>query len=344
MQPVLVAKDLAVGYRVRRSTWRTVLSQINVQLHQGEFACLLGPNGAGKSTLLRTLTNIQPPIQGAVQIGNVNIHQLSKEALSRQLSVVLTERLHVSNLTGYELVSFGRSPYTDFFGRMTPQDHRIVRWAIHVTHSEDLAQRLVSEMSDGERQRIMIARALAQEPAVMILDEPTAFLDLPRRVEITGLLRRLAHETGLAVLMSTHDLDLALRSSDTLWLVTPEGNVASGAPEDLVLHGTLATTFMSDELHFDAQFGGFRHHQPVIGKARVCCDGLPGIWMRHALEREGYLLIDRAGSDDLVDLEVEYVPQSGQAVWCLRNRHEETYHHAIGPLISHVRRLRSINL
>jgi iron complex transport system ATP-binding protein len=343
MQPVLVAKDLDVGYRARRSQWRTVLSQINVALHQGEFACLLGPNGAGKSTLLRTLTNIQPPIRGSVQIGDVDIHRLSKEALSRQLSVVLTERLQVSNLTGYELVSFGRSPYTDFFGRMTEQDHRVVRWAIHVTHSEDLAQRLVSEMSDGERQRIMIARALAQEPAVMVLDEPTAFLDLPRRVEITALLRRLAHETGLAVLMSTHDLDLALRSSDSLWLVTTDGKLVSGAPEDLVLQGTLATTFVSDELHFDAQFGGFRHHQPLIGKAIVRCDGLPGIWMRHALEREGYALID-SGGGDAVDLEVEYTARPDQAVWCLRHGCEESYHHAIGPLIAQIRAQRSLAL
>jgi iron complex transport system ATP-binding protein len=250
---ILNTHDLTIGYRISRRKSETVLANLNMALRPGEFACLLGPNGAGKSTLLRTLCGVQTPLGGSAYINGADVHHLSKLALARLLSVVLTDRLEIGNLTAYDLVSLGRHPHTGLLGRLTPDDHRVVRWAIHVTRSTSLADRSIAKMSDGQRQRILIARALAQEPQVMFLDEPTAFLDLPTRVEITGLLRRLARDVGLAVLLSTHDLDLALRLADTLWLVTRDGRLVCGTPEMLIMDGALRDAFASDEIDFDTE-------------------------------------------------------------------------------------------
>lgn len=287
-EAVIVGRDLTVGYQQRRGVTTTILSDLSLQLYQGEFACLLGPNGAGKSTLLRTLAGTQPALHGAVTIGNVPLHKLQQKELAQRLSVVFTDRLQVGNLTVYELISLGRFHYTGLRGRLTRRDHQAVRWAIQATHLDDLADQLVAELSDGQRQRVMIARALAQEPEFMLLDEPTAFLDLPTRVEITGLLQRLARQTGLAVLISTHDLDLALRTADTLWLITGDGRFIHGAPEDLVLNGAFEATFASANLRFDREVGGFRYRQHKAGLVVVDAEGLAGRWLRRALEREGY--------------------------------------------------------
>ncbi len=288
----LETRDLSVGYKTGRRRSTVIVSSINVRLSHGEFVCLLGPNGAGKSTLLRTIARMQPSISGQTLIQGTDLSALPGQQLAKLLSVVLTDRLSITRLTGYDLVSLGRFPHTGWSGRLSAEDRQIVGWAIEVTHSEHLANRDVSEMSDGERQRIMIGRALAQKPSVMLLDEPTAFLDLPTRVEITGLLRRLAREADLAVLMSTHDLDLAIRSADTLWLMQAEGSVAVGAPEDLVLDGALEGTFGTPELTFDSELGGFRSTPAVFATVRLDADGLQGLWMKRALERSGFGLTE----------------------------------------------------
>ncbi|MCZ2098142.1 MAG: ATP-binding cassette domain-containing protein [Anaerolineae bacterium] len=167
-----------------------------------------------------------------------------------------------------------------------------MRGALEAVGAGALAERQVLELSDGERQKIMIARALAQEPAVMILDEPTAFLDLPRRVEVMQLLRRLAHENDRAILLSTHDLDLALRTADRIWLMTAEGELHVGAPEDLVLSGAFESAFRAEGVVFDAQTGAFRINGQPRGAIRVTGDGLPALWARRALERAGFAVTD----------------------------------------------------
>ncbi len=292
----LETRDLSVGYKTGRRRSKVIVSSINVRLSHGEFVCLLGPNGAGKSTLLRTIARMQPAIKGQTLIQGTDLHGLPGAELAKLLSVVLTDRLSITRLTGYDLVSLGRFPHTGWSGRLRQSDHEIVGWAIEVTHSERLANREISEMSDGERQRIMIGRALAQKPSVMLLDEPTAFLDLPTRVEITGLLRRLAREADLAILMSTHDLDLAIRSADTLWLMQGEENVRVGSPEDLVLSGALESTFASPDLTFDGELGAFRSKPAVFANVRLDATGLQGLWMKRALERSGYGLANDASA------------------------------------------------
>jgi iron complex transport system ATP-binding protein len=171
---------------------------------------------------------------------------------------------------------------------LTAQDEAVVQWALQSVGATHLAGRNANELSDGERQKIMIARALAQEPELMLLDEPTAFLDLPRRVEIMGLLRELAHTTGRAILLSTHDLDLALRSADRIWLMATDGNLHVGAPEDLVLSGAFAEVFHSEGVTFDPQTGSFIVSRQDHGQVSLTGSGLSLIWTRRALERAGF--------------------------------------------------------
>ncbi|MEO0562833.1 MAG: ABC transporter ATP-binding protein, partial [Chloroflexota bacterium] len=228
---VLETHNLSVGYPAH-----TVASELSLSLASGELVCLLGPNGAGKSTLMRTVAGMQPILAGRVTIGPDDLARLSPRERAARLSVVLTERPNLGLLNGYALVALGRHPYTDWTGRLSPHDEAVVRWAVEAVDATDLADRPMTKLSDGQRQKLMIARALAQESEVMLLDEPTAFLDLPRRAEVMGLLRNLAAQTGRAILLSTHDLDLALRTADKLWLMS-EGAVRVGTPEDLVLSG-----------------------------------------------------------------------------------------------------------
>ncbi len=289
---MLVAADLAVGYRHPRRPPITVVEGLHLSLQAGELVCLLGPNGAGKSTLLRTLAGLQPPLAGRIWLEGEELGQLSAQALARRLSIVLTERVDVGNLSAWGLVALGRHPYTDWTGRLTPQDQAVVAWAIRAVGAETLASRLVSELSDGERQKVMIARALAQEPRLMLLDEPTAFLDLPRRVEIMGMLRALAQETQRAILLSTHDLDLALRSADRIWLLAQDGSLQIGAPEDLVLSGAFQAAFRSDGVEFDPQAGAFRISQNGAGTVHLAGEGLAWTWTRRALERAGFQVVD----------------------------------------------------
>jgi iron complex transport system ATP-binding protein len=220
------------------------------------------------------------------------------------MSVVLTDRVGGGLLTVYELVALGRHPYTDWTGRLTESDHAAVELAIRAVGAEALAGRYLSELSDGERQKAMVARALAQEPDVMILDEITAFLDLPRRVEIMGILRRLAHEGGRTVLLSTHDLDLALHTADTIWLVR-EGTIVAGLPEELVLDGTFESAFQSDGVCFDRERGSFRIEHRGRGTVAVRGDSVTATWTRRALERRGYDIVAGAAADVLATIDVE---------------------------------------
>lgn len=201
---LLQAENLEIGYPAKGGR-KTVADGIHFHLEGGEFICLLGPNGAGKSTLLRTLAAIQPPLSGAVRICGEDTRTLSSAKKAKSLGLVLTERVE-TGLSVRELVSLGRAPYTGWLGWLSPDNKAKVDWAIEATGCKALALRKVHELSDGERQKAMIARALAQETPVILLDEPTAHLDLPNRVGIMRLLKNLAQETGKVILLSTHEL------------------------------------------------------------------------------------------------------------------------------------------
>jgi iron complex transport system ATP-binding protein len=308
---ILKTSNLTIGYKTSRRTTHVVGSDISVSLVTGELVCLLGANGAGKSTLLRTLAGIQPPISGKVTLLGDDVNLLAPQELAKRLSLVLTEKVDVGMLSAYALVAMGRYPYTDWWGRLTPKDEKIVNWAIESVGSLHLAKRNVGELSDGERQKIMIARALAQEPILMLLDEPTAFLDLPRRVEIMQLLRCLARETHQAILLSTHDLDLALRLADKIWLLSANGSLHIGAPEDLVLSGTFADTFRSEGVEFNSLSGEFCLNTPHKGKINVVGEGIEAVWTIRALQRVGFQVVENHPTP----ISVEVIAQRGQVVW-----------------------------
>lgn len=283
----LHAQDLAVGYTSRRAAC-AVLEHVNVTVAHGEFVCPLGPNGIGKSTLLRTLAGMQSPLGGSVHLDGFDLQHLDPMERARRLAVVLTERVAVEALSVRRIVELGRYPHSNWLGGLSQHDLNAVDWAIRTVRAEHLAGRDVSQLSDGERQRVMIARALAQEPTVLVLDEPTAFLDVPSRVELMGLLRRLSVEHGLAVVVSTHDLELALRMADTVWLLMPGGGMFAGAPEDVVLAGGIAQAFGGPHLRFDPDARSFRPPTGHRGAAAVRGSGLRAAMARAVLEREGF--------------------------------------------------------
>ena len=254
---VLSIEHLSAGYRMRRNERLVVVSNVSVTLGSGELVCLLGPNGAGKSTLMRTVAGMQHPLSGTVRVDGKDIHRLEPIELARQLSVVLTDRVSVGMFTGYDLVALGRYPYTDWTGRLTESDHAAIESAIEAVGAEELASHYVGELSDGQRQKIMIARALAQETPIMILDEITAFLDLPNRVEVMRTLRDLAHEKNKAILLSSHDLDLSLRCADCIWLLAINGQLQTGSPNELIASGAFETIFHAKGATFDRTTGSF---------------------------------------------------------------------------------------
>jgi iron complex transport system ATP-binding protein len=307
--PLLTAADLVVGYLAAKKTPRPVAGPLQLDLRPGELVCLLGPNGAGKSTLLRTLAGLQPPLGGQLAVGGTSLAALRAPERARQLSIVLTDRIDAGNLTVRELVRLGRHPHTGWLGGLSAHDEAQVQAALVATGTEAFAPRPVGELSDGERQKVLLARALAQDTPVVLLDEPTAHLDLPNRVALMRLLHRLARQTGKAILLSTHELDLALQAADRIWLLPAEGALRTGTPEDLVLSGSFAAAFAREGLAFDAATGTFALHAPTGPAVQLVGDGTAAFWTRRALEREGFVPTTAPAR-----LRVT-APQAGQARW-----------------------------
>lgn len=281
-------RDLTTGYHVNSDSDIIVTSGINADLTSGKMTVLLGPNGAGKSTLIKTVSGNLPPLGGSLKIMGKNIAGYTPGVLATRLSVVLTERFESTHLTVKDLVGLGRSPYTGFFGRLAETDRRIVDGAIVMVGIEALASRTVATLSDGERQKAMIARALAQQTPVIFLDEPTAFLDYPGKVDIMVLLRRLCHEEGKSVLLSTHDLELALLLADRLWLLNRTDGLISGIPEDLILDGRIGEYFSGKNLSFDKSTGSFKVDFHHIGEITISGSGTRATMVARALNREGF--------------------------------------------------------
>ena len=267
----IILKELSIGYHAKNGT-RIVAEGINAAIRQGELTCLLGANGVGKSTLLRTLSAFQPKLGGEIIIRSQEsgdrsqeIDTLTDKELSRMIGVVLTEKPDIRNMTVRELVALGRSPYTGFWGTLHDDDWQVVDEAIDAVRIDGLRERMVHTLSDGERQKVMIAKALAQQTPVIFLDEPTAFLDFPSKVEVMQLLRRLAIEAQKTIFLSTHDFELALQVADKLWLMEigdwsqktgdgrQESGVSIGTPRELAQNGALARYVERPGITFDAE-------------------------------------------------------------------------------------------
>lgn len=312
---VMQLSELAVGYRTKKED-KLLLKDLNLEIRQGEVVCLLGQNGVGKSTLLRTIAGIQPPLGGEIWLNKKKLSGLSTQELAWRISIVLTEKVSAGNLSVYDLVALGRHPYTNWLGILTSSDKAKVDEAIGLTNINYLAERKIGELSDGQYQKAMIARAVAQDGELMILDEPTAFLDLNNSVEIFLLLRRLAYEKNKAVVVSTHDFHLAMEFADRLWLTNFNSPLYEGLPEDLGLNGRLEESMFHEGFGLDLLTG--RVVLPKKEKAVISLEGSSPAhrWTRRALERNGYLVSDVKEGKKLV-----ITTENGVSCWSL-DQHE----------------------
>lgn len=285
---VLSAKDLTVGYRKGNST-SPVISGLNLSLSRGKLVALIGANGIGKSTLLRTLVGNQPPLEGEVSISGIRIGEISRKNLSLLLGIVNTERTQAGALTVREVVSLGRQPYTGFLGILSKNDKSIVEKAMQDAGILHKASSFLAELSDGERQKVMIVKALAQCTPIIILDEPTAFLDVASRMETMLLLHNLAHKQNKAVLLSSHDLSQSMMLADELWVVTNDQKIISGNTEDVVLSGAMDSIFASSIISFDLLQGDFCINLDSQYDIKLNCnDKILKKWIGNALKRNGY--------------------------------------------------------
>lgn len=252
--PILSIANLTIGYG-----GKIVQSDLNLDMRRGEMVCLLGPNGAGKSTLLRTVSGIQAPLSGTVSIDNKLVRSYSPRQLARKVALVYTEATMAGALTVRELVALGRQPYTGFFGHLNSDDRRKVDEALSIAGIESLASRMVAQLSDGERQKAMIARALAQETPLIVMDEPTAFLDVASRLEVMALLKQLSRNRGVSMLISTHDVASAVTMADSLWLMRKGEGVTAGTPGQLAVDEQgLPTLFAGRAVVYDPAASDFR--------------------------------------------------------------------------------------
>ncbi len=299
---LLETKNLSVGYRLKSGD-KVLLENLELSLRAGELVCFMGPNGIGKSTFIRTIAGLQVPLKGETTLFN-------KEPKAQNIAVVLTDKIPPNQMRVYDLVTFGRYPYLSWDIRLSQTDKVAIDKAIDLTGIRYLVDQKISELSDGQRQLVMIARALAQECPILLLDEPTAHLDLNNRVEIMNLLRTLAHETNKAILIATHELDLVLQTADRIWLATRDKKILSGIPEDLVLDESFDKIFQLKG--FDLKTGKIKHqiHQKL--KVKLIGEGATYLWTKNALERCGYEVAENGS----IKIEVDPEPQ---LEWTLDN-------------------------
>lgn len=251
---ILKSSNLKIGYGSGLNA-KAVADGLNFSLEKGSLTCILGPNGVGKSTLIKTIMGQMPALEGEIFLDEKPLQSYTQQAIAKKIAVVLTDKVRSGSLSVYQLVSLGRIPHTGWLGRLSAKDQEAVEWAIAATQIEYLRALPVSELSDGQLQKVMIARALAQESDLIILDEPTAHLDLINRIEIMEMLRRLAHQAQKAVLVVTHDLEIAIQTADMFWLMQCASPLVIGSPEDLILDGRINLLFPGDRYFFDPNLG-----------------------------------------------------------------------------------------
>ena len=284
MENTITTNNLTVGYGQRK-----VVNNICIEGLRGQIICLLGPNGVGKSTILRTLSGLLAPVEGIVKIADADISSIKSAEIAKKLSVVLTDSVSPRLVTVREIIAMGRTPYTNFFGKMTDNDRKVINEAIENVGVAYLADRYFGELSDGEKQKVMIARALAQEPELIILDEPTSHLDIRHKVEVVRILRDLVKEKNITVILSLHDIDLAIKGCQTLLLVKNGQIIAQGMPEDIIKTGTINELYDIHGAIYNELLGSVEIESNPKGERIFVVSGAgTGINPYRALSREGY--------------------------------------------------------
>ncbi len=324
---VMETKNLAVGYGRK-----TVVSGINQEMLKGQFICLLGPNGSGKTTILRTLSRLLSPLKGAVYLNGRMLNDLNSVELAKTLAVVLTEKLSPGLITAFEFAAMGRYPHTGFLGKLSEEDIQKTREALLLVNAGDISDRYFNELSDGEKQKAILARALAQEPEVIILDEPTLHLDLKHRIELIAILRNFSREKGITVIVSLHDVDLASRISEIVILVKNGGIIACGAPEEILNEDTVAGLYDLDFARFDPHLGTVELiNNGNAETAFVIAGAGAGTIVYRLLSRNGYDIVTGIIHENDID---HYIARAMGATVIGEGPFEDvrdnTYHEAIG--------------
>lgn len=331
----LQLSNVTIGYSERKAP-KIIQKGLNLSAEQGELIALIGKNGCGKSTLLRSIACLQPVLGGEIFLRNKNILELTPKQRSRLISVSLTEHQSVASFTVKELISIGRDPYTGWLGNLSEEDERIIDKSIEMTYLSGFENRNIHELSDGERQRVFFARALAQDTPVVLLDEPTSHLDLPNRINILLLLQKMARETGKTIFISTHELETAMQVADKIWLMEKNKGVRVGTPEDMVLNGSFDKVFYHHSYTFDKEYGSFvvqKQLNKFISTQVENPNGLMARWTTKALSRRGYKITENAP--------VEVFINDKDKEWVIRNAHVSEKAFSISEMLQKVSNLES---
>lgn len=299
MTSIIKTEGLNVGY-----DQKVVIENVNIDALKGQTICLIGPNGAGKSTILRTLSGLLAPVDGIVYIGKENIHNVKPSVKAKFMAVVLTEKLKVDMTTAYEIVSMGRIPYTGFLGVLTDEDHKVVKECMEKVGATSLANRRFKSLSDGEKQKVLIARALAQEPELIILDEPTSHLDIKHKLEVMQILNDLACETGLTVILALHDIDIAVKACQNVLMVKAGKVVAQGRPEDIVKNDTIEKLYNIKGASYDALLGSVELCNEAKPEVFILAGAGTGIPVYRMASRMGYGLVTGILHENDIDYRV----------------------------------------
>ena len=283
---ILKIDCLRIGYN-RGKDESPLLPPLTARARRGELIAVIGRNGIGKSTLLRTLAGLQPSLGGEISYGGKSIRDYSKKDLAGIVGYISTEIVRVSNMRVYDLVALGRYPYTNWFGKIDESDHNKITDAIEKTGMTELSGRFITELSDGERQKAMIARILAQDTGIMVMDEPTAFLDIGSKFEILHLMHVLSQKNGKTIIFSTHDFNAAMSQADKIWLIT-DNLLQEGAPEDLMLSGSFDHLFDSASIQFNSENGTYSFKSESRGEVNVSGDGIFFHFTKKAINRAGF--------------------------------------------------------
>ncbi len=316
---ILKMHNADIGYRLAGSE-KILLKNLNLGIRQGELVCLIGKNGSGKTTLLKTLMKLQSLMGGEIFYGKKNLEEFDRTEFARFFGFVSTGHFHAEQMNIRELVEVGRFPYTNWIGKMGPEDKKAVRDALEWVGLSAMQDKKLSEISDGEKQRAMIARTLAQDTEFILLDEPSAYLDIPNKYEITNLLKKLC-ALGKTVLFSTHDLHLSLQYADKIWLIDND-SILEGAPEDLIINGTIEKIFNSLHIGFEKSSGEFESvisHNKLIYLKPTRAKNLIINWTKKAMRRVGYQVCKE---EDGKIPHLEILENNDQIIWKVKNENE----------------------
>lgn len=329
---ILKIRDLGIGYQSKKALNNILFDRINLNGNSGELIALVGKNGIGKSTLLRNIIGLQEPIYGSVLFNEKPIKSFHRSEFARLVSFVSTEIVNVSNLKVFDLVALGRFPHTNWFGKLKSNDVIRSSRALEMVGMSSYAKKNINEISDGERQRVMIARTLAQDTKIIVLDEPTAFLDLPNKYEIVHLLNKLSKEENKTIIFSTHDLNIAIQEADKIWLMLDD-EIIEGAPEDLILNEIFNKIFENSNLNFDKAKGDFRMKRKHTEKIGLSGDGVYYTWTKKALERLGFSV--EKGNESIQNIKLEF--RNDSCKWILSNGGEVEHFKSIYDLSIHLK-------